>query len=177
MGLIAAVYEAGTTRMIRKHNGEALTENEVLYVGNSGDLVWDEGLQTVRPLSTDDVFALSKRNKRDAINTKKNAVEQGGFPYLGKIVDSDPISCQRISVAGAAASIALQAGQPFDLEWSCQDNSTLPLDAMGTLGLVQALAVWGLTCHQVAQAHKQAVEALATVAEVEAYDYSTGWPA
>lgn len=109
------------------------------------------------------------------INAKRDAVEQGTFTYLGKQIDSDPVSVQRIAVAAATAQMALAANAPYALNWSCADNSQLELDAMGVLGMMQALGSHGLATHLHARGLKTAVLAATTVEQVIAVDIETGW--
>ena len=47
-----------------------------------------------------------KEAKRAEINQARDEAEQGGFEYMGKVFDSDPISCQRISMAAQAMALA-----------------------------------------------------------------------
>lgn len=130
-----------------------------------------------RVATAEEVLGAAKLATRAQINAERNRREQGGFVYAGKTIDSDPVSCQRISVAGATAQLAIANSVPdYLVPWTCSDNSTLSLDAVGVLGLVQALGVHGLHVHAAAKAHKYAVDALGTVEAVLAYDYSIGWP-
>jgi hypothetical protein len=108
-----------------------------------------------------------------AINAERDRREQSSFPYMGKRIDSDPVSVQRISVAAATAQMALAQGVPFSLEWTCADNSLLPLDAAGVLGMMQALGAYGLSLHMHARALKDAVNASDDPASI---DTSSGWP-
>jgi len=110
------------------------------------------------------------------INATRDAIEQGTFTYLGKQIDADPVSCQRITVAASTAQMALSASVPYALEWSCADNSRLALDAMGVLGMMQALGSHGLAVHLHARGLKTAVLAATTVEQVAAVDLVTGWP-
>lgn len=108
-----------------------------------------------------------------AINAERDRREQSTFPYLGKRIDSYPVSVQRISVAATTAQLALAADVPFSIEWACADNSILALDAMGVLGMVQALGSHGLALHMFARGLKtQAMESETP----ETIDILTGWP-
>ncbi len=110
------------------------------------------------------------------INATRDATEQGTFTYLGKQIDADPVSVQRITVACNTAQMAIAANVPYSLEWSCADNSLLALDAAGVLGMMQALGSHGLATHMHARGLKTAVLAATTVAQVVAVDLVTGWP-
>lgn len=108
-----------------------------------------------------------KDAKREEINTARNKAEQGGFTYMGKVFDSDPISCIRISAAAQAMQVAPMAEETPIITWTCQDNTTIDLNAAELLGLVVALAEWSNTCHQKATTIKELLEECQTPEEVE----------
>ena len=105
-----------------------------------------------------------KLAKRAEINKARDAAEQGGFEYMGKIFDSDPVSCQRISCAAQAMALA---DDTATITWTTQDNSTIDLNKVQLMGLVVALAQWSNTCHQKATALKAQIDACESVEELE----------
>lgn len=107
------------------------------------------------------------------INAERDRREQTTFPYAGKLIDSDPVSVQRITVASSTAQMALSANVPYELDWACADNSLLTLDAMGVLGMMQALGSHGLALHMHSRGLKAAVLASG---DPESIDILTGWP-
>lgn len=113
-----------------------------------------------------------KTDKREQINSMRDNLEQSGFPYLDKVIDSNPVSVQRITVAVQAAQAAIGAGQPFAITWTCQDNSTLDLDAVGMMGMPVALAMFANTLHETARAKKELIDAATTIEEVEAVTWA-----
>lgn len=134
---------------------------------------WDgafyrEGTAPIRPVEQ------AKELKREEINKKRDEAEQGGFEYMGKIFDSDPVSCQRISCAAQAmqyAAATIAGEDDPKITWTTQDNSTIDLTPAELAGLIAALAAWSNSCHEKATALKQQVEACETTAEVEAIDW------
>lgn len=102
--------------------------------------------------------------KRSEINAARDAAEQGGFEYMGKTFDSDPISCQRISTAAQAMAFAPEESA---IVWTCQDNTTISLNKTQLAGLVAALAQWSNTCHQKATALKAEIEKAQTKEELD----------
>lgn len=110
-----------------------------------------------------------KLAKRAEINQARDATEQGGFEYLGKTFDSDPISCQRISMAAQAMALAPEGAT---ITWTCQDNSTIDLTAQELVGLVVALAQHSNTCHEKATALKAQIDAAKTAEELEKITWS-----
>lgn len=105
-----------------------------------------------------------KEAKRAEINQARDEAEQGGFEYMGKVFDSDPISCQRISMAVQAMAFADDIAK---ITWTCQDNTTIDLNKTQIVGVVVALAEWSNTCHQKATALKAQIDAAKTAEELE----------
>lgn len=110
------------------------------------------------------------------ISAERDRREESGFPYRGKVLDSTPRSVQRITAAALAAQAALAAGQPFLIDWTCADNSALPLDATGVIGMPVALAQYAAALHAHSRALKATVEAAADQAALDAIDIQAGWP-
>lgn len=102
--------------------------------------------------------------KRAEINQARDNAEQGGFEYMGKVFDSDQVSCQRISCAAQAMAFSPEGAT---ITWTCQDNSTIDLTAQELSGLVVALVEWSNTCHQKATSLKAQIDAATTVEELE----------
>ena len=97
-----------------------------------------------------------KALKRAEINQARDKSEQGGFEYMGKIFDSDQVSCIRMS---SAAQAMQYADDTATITWTTQDNSTIDLNKSQLMGLVVALAQWSNTCHQKATALKAQIDA------------------
>lgn len=111
-----------------------------------------------------------------AINAERDRREESGFPYRNQLLDSTPRSVQRITAAALAAQAAQTAGQPFNIEWACADNSTLTLDAAGVIGMPVALAQHASALHAHARTLKMRVEAAGSEAELDTIDIHAGWP-
>ena len=111
-----------------------------------------------------------------AIKSRRDSLEQAGFPYMGHPIDSDPVSVQRIAIAVQAAQAAAAAGQPFEIGWRCKDDHTLTLDVAGMMGMAVALATYANGLHLHARTLKDQVSAATTVDELAAIDIESGWP-
>lgn len=107
-----------------------------------------------------------KIEKREEINHIRDAKEQGGFKYLGKTFDSDPISCIRIQGASQMAAQLPERTKPA-IEWTCKDNSTIVLTVEELIGLSNALVAWSNECHQKATKLKEQVELAKTKEELD----------
>lgn len=124
-------------------------------------------------------LALLYDRVRSSIKVMRNEVEQAGFVFAGRPIDSDVASAIRISGAAASATAAAALGAPWTVEWTCQDNSVLPLDALGMIGLMAALAQHADAVHQHARNLKAQAEVLYLAADragLEALDITAGWP-
>lgn len=141
---------------------------------NESIVMWNRQEPQPTQSEIDAVILPAKRAQIiEQINTERDRREQTTFPYAGKLIDSDPVSVQRITVAASTAQMALAAGVPFELNWSCADNSLLTLDAMGVLGMMQALGLHGVHLHYYSRALK--AEVLASE-DPDSIDILTGWP-
>lgn len=105
-----------------------------------------------------------KTLKRAEINQARDNAEQGGFEYMGKVFDSDQVSCIRISTAAQAMQYA---DDTATITWTTQDNSTIDLNKSQLMGLVVALAQWSNVCHQKATSLKAQIDACASKEELD----------
>lgn len=111
--------------------------------------------------------------KWEEIKAERDQLETAGFPYLGKWIDSDARSVQRITGAVQAAQAALAAGTPFEIGWTSADNSVLQLDAEQMMGMTVALAAHANDLHVIARGLRALIYAEdATEASVAA----VAWP-
>lgn len=118
-------------------------------------------------------LALVQAAKWADIKAERNRLETAGFPYMGKVVDSDAESALRITGATSAAQAALAIGAPFSIDWTCKDNTVLALDASQVVGMLVALAQHADHLHQVSRTLRAAIYAEdATEANVAA----VAWP-
>lgn len=113
-----------------------------------------------------EAFEKAKQYKREEINKARDEAEQGGFIYMGKVFDSDQVSCLRMTAAAQAMSL-LPASDENKITWTTQDNSTIDLTAAELMGLVGALAQWSNTCHEKATALKAKIDACLTAEELD----------
>lgn len=116
-----------------------------------------------------------KQRMIEQVNSKRDKLEESGFLYMGKPIDSDSRSVQRINTAVQAAQVAIAMNAPFQLEWMCADNTTLTLDAQQMLGVPVALATHANAVHLNGRNLKDAIAAATTSAELAAIDIESGW--
>ena len=109
-----------------------------------------------------------KKKKIEELKTIRNEKESGGFPYMGKVLDSDALSCQRMSMAAQSATTAILTKQAFpELLWSCADNSSLLLGAEGLAGIPSALSMFSAELHGIYGELKVQIEAATTKETLE----------
>lgn len=117
---------------------------------------------------------VAKSNMRSTANLQRDILEADGFDYLGKRIDSSPESVRRISMAAEAAKLAIDSGQEFFVSWTCADNSQLPLDGAGMVGMVSAAAKQGMALHARAKTIKYQIDSATSISELEAIDIGVG---
>ena len=79
----------------------------------------------------------------------------------------------RISLMNST-TILKNAGEEETTLWYGGQKYTLPCDTL--ILMLSALEVYALQCYDVTEEHKAAVNALTTIEEVDAYDYTRGYP-
>lgn len=79
----------------------------------------------------------------------------------------------RISLMNST-TILKNAGTETVTQWYGGKKYTLPCDTL--IQMLQALEIYALACYNVTEEHKAAVNALTTIEEVDAYDYTTSYP-
>lgn len=190
-----AVYEMATGRVLR--SGYVIDEATALLQALPGEAVYLGVVPPQHYVSPDGLIAMGEAPSRDhtfdwsahawhdartieeiqdrrwsEIKQHRDLLESSGFPFAGKTLDSDTRSVQRINTAVQAAQAALSAGEPFDIVWTCADNTTIALDGVAMLGAPVALAVYADQLHQTAKALRAQIYAANSAEAVAAVE----WP-
>lgn len=71
-------------------------------------------------------------------------------------------------------TIEKEAGRTTTTLWFSDVQYTLPIDT--AIGMLNALELYALECYNVTAQHLAAVSKLTTVEEINAYDYTVGYP-
>lgn len=108
-----------------------------------------------------------KLQKKAEINNIRNMKENSGFTYLDKVFDSDDKSVLRIYGANDLAIKCKESNTPFKIEWTCQDNTQITLNADEMMGVPVALAQFSNALHQKASDIKEAIMNASTKEEVD----------
>lgn len=145
--------------------GKQLVLSDIASIGDS--YIDGEFVKPVVELQLD-----NERNRLKAlVKAKRDALELAGFPYMGKVFDSDPRSFYRITTANDAAS----KDSSFVIDWKTQDNSFITLNAVEMQGVMPALAGFGAVIFANSNRLKEALDNASTIEELNAIDITEGW--
>jgi len=108
----------------------------------------------------------------ELVKAGRDAAETAGFIYMGKLLQSDERSVARITGATQAAQKAIELGLPFAIDWTCDDNTVLSLDAEGMTGMPAALAAYVNTLFEQGRVLRQAIADANTPAAIAAIVWS-----
>lgn len=127
--------------------------------------VFDYSLkQWVDPRTLDE----RKAQAWERIKAARELEEFGVFTWGGGTFDCDQISQQRIQGAAQLASLAMAAGQPFSIDWTMADNSTMTLGASDMIGVGMAMGAHINACHTKSRLLRNQINAAASAEEIEA---------
>ena len=113
----------------------------------------------------------AKKEKLEAILAYDTSSDVNGFILNGNKVWLDKET--RVGLMNST-TIAKSVGQKTTTLWL--GSMKLVVDCDKTIQLLSALEMYALECFNVTASHKQAVNKLTTIEEVEAYDYKSGYP-
>lgn len=116
-------------------------------------------------------LASAKAKKWSQIKVDRDAHEHGGFDTSWGRFDSGPTSQTKLIGAAQLASIALAQGTPFGIEWTLQDNTSVPLDANQMISVGVALAAHIDAAHQRGRQLRAQIEAATTLQDLEAIQW------
>lgn len=116
-------------------------------------------------------LATAKSQKLTEIEAYDTSSEVNGFVLNGKRVWLDKAT--RVGLMNST-NIAKGMGETVTTLWLGDVKLVVACDK--AIGLLSALEMYALVCFNVTAAHKKAVTELQTVEEVEAYDYTQGYP-
>lgn len=133
---------------------------------NRGDFYDEETGMFTSPVDIE----LLRQTMLAQVNAERDRREAGGFPYLGKLFDSDERSVLRINTMVQAASIA---GDDFSITWTCADNTQITLDRAQILAMPVALGMHADALHRHANELKAAIREAVNPSDI---DIAAGWP-
>lgn len=143
--------DAGAT-LGKMFNG-APTEAEIMEEGES-----------LLPDTSPPTLAALKEAKVSDINFWRQVALDGGFTFMGHMIDSDPTT--RANIIGEALAAQMGEAWPQGYVWRAQDNALIPMTGTDVQNMARALRVFTLTLYQRSWALKAAVDAAQTVDEL-----------
>lgn len=118
---------------------------------------------------------IKRREIMDKINALRDKIQYDHFKYDGKKWDARPEA--RALITGASAlAIANGGNLPPNFLYRDYDNYNWPMTGTQMIQLGAALFDFTGHCYQVSWIHKYCVGIATTKEELDAYDYTVGWP-
>lgn len=128
-------------------------------------------LELAKALGTMDALATAKAQKIAEIEAYDASSAVNGFMLNGSLVWLDKST--RVGLMNST-NIAKATGSTTTTLWLGGARMVVPCDK--AIQLLSALEMYALGCFNVTASHKAAVEAMTTIDEVLAYDYTQGYP-
>jgi hypothetical protein len=110
------------------------------------------------------------------VNELKNAKQNGTVVTPSGVIDGDDSSKIKLNGLVNMALLALQNSQPFSIDWTLADNSTVTLDANQAIQMGLAAGQYVSLVHDYARTLKDQIDSATSVADLEAIDITAGWP-
>lgn len=114
----------------------------------------------------------AREKKWRQIQARRDALTAGGVTVGAHKFHSDAPS--RIQQLGL---VMMGAGMPAGLQWKTMSGAFVAMTPTLAGQIFQATAASDAAIFAAAEAHKAAAFALPTAAQIDAYDFSAGWPA
>ena len=118
-----------------------------------------------------DALTAAKEQKITEIDAYDASPAVNGFVLNGSVVWLDKAT--RVGLMNST-NIAKAKGSANTTLWLGGERMVVPCDK--AIQLLSALEMYALGCFNVTASHKAAVEAMTTIDEVLAYDYTKGYP-
>lgn len=106
-----------------------------------------------------------------ALATYRYQIETGGITVNG----NDIATNRETQAMLTGARVTVQTNPEILIDWKC-DNGWTQIDKANVEALSAIVAAHVQACFSRERAHSEAISALTTIAEVNAYDFTTGWP-
>ena len=165
-----AIYIGEETETVSNRLGEEeeTTEERTVYAYNVGWLTPEKG---VKITNEEEALAAIKAELIAQITAYDTSSAVNSFTLQGK-----QMWLPKETRVGLVNSVTIEknAGKETTVLWFGGERYELPVDT--ALQMLSALELYALECYNVTAAHKAAVNALESVEDVVAYDYTQGYP-
>ena len=165
-----AIYIGEETETVSNRIGEEeeTTEERTVYAYNVGWLTPEKGVkitneeEALAAIKSDLIAQITAYDTSEAVNSFTLGGKEMWLPKEMRV--------------GLVNSVTIEknAGKETTVLWFGGEKYELPVDA--ALQMLAALELYALECYNVTAAHKAAVNALESVEDVVAYDYTQGYP-
>ncbi|MGU5593071.1 DUF4376 domain-containing protein [Aeromonas sanarellii] len=115
---------------------------------------------------------ITKEGLIAAVADKRWLVETSGIVVAGSPIKTDRESQAQLS----SAYTLLKSGLIPDTPWKTADGTFVRVTLAQIEPITQAVAAHVRACFAAEEVHSQAIAALQTPSELDAYDIDTGWP-
>lgn len=144
------------------------TDEEILALATTGELPSSKPVRT-----PEEIFSAAKTILKANVSQTKAFLENSTFVSGGHVWQCDRESRVRLYGLGSLR----EAEFPADRTWRTAANVDVEVTYAYVQGLLADLEAYTNSLFLASQAHKQAIEALTTQEELNAYDVLSGWPA
>lgn len=156
-----------TNERLEKRTSESVDGQEA----TSADVYIYDGVWVNVESTNGDLLAAVKSGKVAEIEAYDASSAVNGFTLNGSLVWLDKAT--RVGLMNST-NIAKASGSATTTLWLGGARMVVPCDK--AIQLLSALEMYALGCFNVTASHKAAVEAMTTIDEVLAYDYTQGYP-
>lgn len=112
--------------------------------------------------------------KIEALNTFYSERVTEGYTFEGQLFQIDDKS--RLNMNVVMTDFALGTLNPHGSFWRSEDNQMIPMTDEKVKEFIYAVKAYWVSCYQILWGHKDAIQALSDANNIDAYDFSTGWP-
>ena len=148
------------------------TEERENMMGEDGDTITVHLADFIQRISfLDNALDVTKEEAIEQITEYDQSEDVNSFTLQGK-----QMWLPKETRVGLVNSVTIEknAGKETTVLWFGGERYELPVDT--ALQMLSALELYALECYNVTAAHKAAVNALESVEDVVAYDYTQGYP-
>ena len=148
------------------------TEERENMMGEDGDTITVHLADFIQRISfLDNALDVTKEEAIEQITEYDQSEDVNSFTLQGK-----QMWLPKETRVGLVNSVTIEknAGKETTILWFGGEKYELPVDT--ALQMLSALELYALECYNVTAAHKAAVNALESVEDVVAYDYTQGYP-
>lgn len=111
-----------------------------------------------------------KRSAWQRVKALRDAKEFGPFAWGGRVFDGDTDAQRRINLAVMGAQVALSVQQPWAIDWTLSDNTSVVLSGADMVAVAEALGQNIAQAHASARVKRALIDAAATSQELEVLD-------